>query len=112
MKKLKVALMFGGKSVEHEVSLMSAKNIASALDKNKYEVIFIGIDKDGRWLKCSSDFKINKTLKEISLIGKNNIKSANQGDAHSVVVDVAFSILHGPYGEDGTIQGLLKMLNF
>ena len=109
MKKLKVALMFGGKSVEHEVSLMSAKNIASALDKNKYEVIFIGIDKNGRWLKCSSDFKINKTLKEISLIGRNNIKSANQGEAHSVVVDVAFPILHGPYGEDGTIQGLLKM---
>jgi len=110
-KRLKVALIFGGKSVEHEVSLMSAKNVAEAMDKNKYEIIFIGIDKSGRWLKCNSDFKINKNLKEVSLVGKNKNKTANQGDSHSEIIDVAFPILHGSYGEDGTIQGLLKMAN-
>jgi D-alanine-D-alanine ligase len=108
-KKLRVALVFGGKSVEHEVSLMSAKNVAEAMDKNKYEIIFIGIDKNGKWLKCNSDFKINKNLSEISLISRKGERSANQGNSSTEVVDVVFPILHGPYGEDGTIQGLLKM---
>ncbi len=80
-KKLKVALLFGGKSVEHEISLRSARNIAKAIDAKKYNLVYIGIDKNGK-----------------------------QGNATSVIaVDVVFPVLHGPYGEDGTIQGLLKL---
>lgn len=108
-KKLKVALIFGGKSVEHEISLMSAKNVAEAMDKNKYEIIFVGIDKTGRWLKCNSDFKLDKNFGEISLIPRNGGRTANQGNASAEVVDAVFPILHGPHGEDGSIQGLLKM---
>jgi D-alanine-D-alanine ligase len=80
--KIKVALMFGGKSVEHEISLMSSKNIAEAMDKNKYEIIFVEIDKKGNF--------------DLDLLKK---------------ADVVFPILHGPFGEDGTIQGFLKILN-
>ncbi|MEA3399529.1 MAG: D-alanine--D-alanine ligase family protein [Patescibacteria group bacterium] len=94
-KKLKIALIFGGKSVEHEVSLMSAKNVAEAMDKSKYSILYIGIDKKGRWFRCDSSLKIKG--KEIS--------------PFDIKADVAFPILHGPYGEDGTIQGLLKLNN-
>ncbi|HUQ85473.1 MAG TPA: D-alanine--D-alanine ligase family protein [Candidatus Limnocylindrales bacterium] len=80
-KKLRIAVLYGGKSAEHDVSLKSAKNVINALDKNKYEVTPIKIDKDG---------KINFTL--------NNI-------------DLVFPVMHGPYGEDGSIQGFLKLAN-
>jgi D-alanine-D-alanine ligase len=79
--KLRVAILFGGKSAEHEVSIQSAKNIIKSLDKNKYEIVAIKINKDG---------KINFSL--------NNI-------------DVVFPVLHGPYGEDGSMQGYLKLLD-
>jgi len=81
-KKLKIGVLFGGKSAEHEVSLMSAKNVIGALDKNKYQVTQIKIPKHG-WFHFS-------VLKK---------------------VDVVFPVMHGPYGEDGSIQGLLKLLN-
>lgn len=80
MSKIKVGIIYGGKSAEHEVSLQSAENIIKAIDKEKYDVTPILIDKDGRW---SLDEKI----------------------------DVVFPVLHGPFGEDGTIQGLLKFAN-
>ena len=109
-KKLKVALLFGGKSVEHEVSLKSAKNIAEAMDKSKYEISFVGIDKKGNWLPFDKNFILHKTSKNVALVPKTNIKTANQGTAVSTIgVDVVFPVLHGSYGEDGTIQGLLKL---
>jgi D-alanine-D-alanine ligase len=80
--KLKIGILFGGKSAEHEVSIISAKNIIKALDKNKYDVLPIKIAKNG---KFSLDF-LNK-------------------------VDIVFPVLHGPFGEDGSMQGLLKILN-
>ena len=108
--KLKVALLFGGKSVEHEVSLMSAVNIKDAIDKNKYDVVCIGIDKDGRFLNAGKEIIINNKLKIVSLVNRNNLKTANQGNSSSVIaVDVVFPILHGSYGEDGTMQSLLKL---
>ena len=79
-KKLKIGVLFGGKSAEHEVSLQSAKNVIKALDKNKYTVIPIKIPKNGKF--------------NFSLIKK---------------VDVIFPVLHGPFGEDGSMQGLLKL---
>ena len=81
-KKLKIGVLFGGKSAEHEVSLRSARNIIKALDKTKYQIISKKINKDGKF-----DF--------------NNIKN----------FDVIFPVLHGPFGEDGTVQGLLKLAN-
>lgn len=93
-KKLKVAILFGGKSVEHEVSLMSAKNVASAIDKDRYEIVYIGIDKKGQWFKCGDDFKI---------------KGVKINSIYDLGIDVVFPILHGPFGEDGTVQGLLKV---
>lgn len=80
--KLKIGVLFGGKSAEHEVSINSAKNVIQALDKNKYEVKKIKIQKDGK-------FDINQ-LKNF---------------------DVIFPVLHGPFGEDGSMQGLLKVLD-
>lgn len=116
MKKIRVGLIFGGKSVEHEVSLQSAKNIYDALDKNKYDVILIGIDKKGKWyLNDSSTFLLNiKNPKLISLntnIAKKVTFIPGKEENQLVNSDVIFPILHGTNGEDGTLQGFLKLLN-
>lgn len=123
-KKLRVGIIFGGKSAEHEVSLQSAKNIIEALDKEKYEPVLIGVDKEGRWLlNDSSKFllnsenpkliKLNKEASQnIALIPQSNGKISNLDNCESNdSVDVVFPILHGPFGEDGTVQGLLKLAN-
>ncbi|OGT30778.1 MAG: D-alanine--D-alanine ligase A [Gammaproteobacteria bacterium RIFCSPHIGHO2_12_FULL_35_23] len=120
--KLKVGIIFGGKSAEHEVSLQSAKNIYQAINKDKYDVVLIGIDKQGQWL-LSNDSQLlieqnNPRLtklnlsNEVALVPQSNGKLVNvhTGQSHHAV-DVVFPILHGPFGEDGTIQGLLKLAN-
>lgn len=122
-RKIRVAIIFGGKSAEHEISIQSAKNVYNNLDKNKYEVALIGIDKQGRWtlnqpaqlLLTPSNPKLAKLNKsnQISLVQKRNSTqlisvSNNQSIGN---IDVVFPVLHGPYGEDGTIQGMLKLLN-
>ncbi|MDP2947651.1 MAG: D-alanine--D-alanine ligase [Nanoarchaeota archaeon] len=123
-KKIKVGILFGGKSVEHEVSLQSAKNVIGAIDKKKYEPVLIGIDKKGRWfLNNSSKFLLNsenpkliklnsKASQSFALIPQSNGKISNI-DTHRAdkLIDVFFPILHGPFGEDGTIQGFLKLAN-
>ncbi len=129
MKKIKVALLFGGKSAEHEVSLRSAESIANAIDKNKYEVVLIGIDKTGKWnlgdslskfLNKSNPklYKLNfSNSKSVALVPQgsgvisNLANSTSGGSASSGSIDVVFPILHGPFGEDGTVQGLLKLAN-
>jgi len=124
MKKIKVALLFGGKSAEHEVSLRSAENVANAIDKEKYEVVFIGIDKTGKWLMGDSSTKLldksNPKLYKLNASNSNSVALVPQG-GRSITnlsnpeskssVDVVFPILHGPFGEDGTVQGLLKLAN-
>lgn len=100
-RKIRVAIIFGGKSAEHEVSLQSAKNVLEAIDKEKYETILISIDKSGQW-------RLNDSL--VALMPQSGGKiSSLTGDNKSVAIDVAFPILHGPFGEDGTVQGLLKL---
>lgn len=124
MKKIRVGILFGGKSAEHEISLLSAKNIIEALDKNKYEPVLIGIDKSGRWLMNEpSRFLLNSTDPKLIALNKANSESValapqSEGKLTSLnsgrlnqSVDVVFPILHGPFGEDGTIQGLLKLAN-
>jgi D-alanine-D-alanine ligase len=102
--------LFGGKSVEHEVSLMSAKNIMDAVDKDIFDIICVGIDKKGTWLDTEGQISIKSTFKAVSLVSREGKRTANQGNATKTIeADVVFPILHGPYGEDGTVQGLLKL---
>ena len=121
-KKIKVGILFGGRSAEHEVSLQSAKNVAEAIDKDKYDVALIGIDKSGKWLLPNqsqyllnaSDPKLIKLNKEnpdsVALVPQSGGELTNltAGGTHSSI-GVVFPILHGPFGEDGTVQGLLKL---
>jgi len=124
MKKINVGILFGGKSTEHEVSLQSAKNVIDALDKDKYNITMIGIDKTGHWylndtthfLLNSSDPKriaLHVTHKKVAFVpGTESQQIVCIADENSwEKIDVVFPILHGPYGEDGTVQGLLKLAN-
>ncbi len=124
-KKLKVGIIFGGKSAEHEVSLQSAMNVIEAIDKEKYEPVLIGVDKQGKWLLSDrSEFLLNsgnpkliklnsKASQRIVLAPQSGGRIANldTSDGASTAIDVAFPLVHGPYGEDGTMQGLLKLAN-
>ena len=108
-QKINVGIIFGGKSAEHEVSLQSAKNVVLALDKEKYNPILIGIDKAGKWLLSGqSQLLIENHSPELSgplstaVLPSSEIFESNK-------IDVAFPILHGTFGEDGTVQGLLKL---
>jgi D-alanine-D-alanine ligase len=121
-KKLRVGILFGGQSAEHEVSLQSAKNVIEALDKEKYEPVLIGIDKSGRWeLHDQSSYLLNETNPKLIALNKTNTTvslapwktdQTIQGTGNDALygkIDVIFPVLHGPFGEDGTIQGLLKL---
>jgi len=117
-KKIRVALLFGGKSAEHEVSLRSATNVAEAIDKSKYEVVPIAIDKTGKWLLPDSAKALlgNGAPQSLRAAGKEVMLRPQSGGAVSFLaggsqqaVDVVFPILHGPLGEDGTVQGLLTL---
>jgi D-alanine-D-alanine ligase len=123
-KKLRVGILCGGKSAEHEVSLQSAKNIVEAIDKEKYDIVIIGIDKKGQWhrheasnfIRHEEDPKrisLNTAEDHVALIpGKRGEELLSLSDFRSVgPVDVVFPVLHGPFGEDGTVQGLLRLLD-
>src|SRR6202041_2228830 len=146
MKKLRVGILFGGRSGEHEVSLLSAASVLHAIDKNKYEVVPIGITKDGRWLTAEHaenllQGKIVLEARKLRAGDPNTTPAAAvlargesvivppepvhrqsglvpfQTDAaltrrasdRAINVDVIFPVLHGTFGEDGTIQGLLEL---
>ncbi len=109
-KKIKVGVVFGGQSAEHEVSLVSAESVMRVLDKKKYEVIPIGITKRGEWVTEKSKIK-NQKLKLLELFKKGKIKNGSRIPPEVLTkVDVIFPVLHGTYGEDGTVQGLFEML--
>jgi D-alanine-D-alanine ligase len=123
-RKIRVAILFGGRSAEHEVSLQSARNIIDAIDRNKYEVVLIGIDKKGQWhLNEESLFLLPTTQSQLPelpesgenlalVLGKQNQQLvALSGEEKLGSLDVIFPVLHGPFGEDGTVQGLLKLAN-
>ncbi len=117
--KMNVGLFFGGRSGEHEVSLMSARSVLNELDKEKYEVIQVGITKDGRWLHGNdalNAFESNdlKRLAEVALLpdpGKQGLYQwSGEGAFEPLVdIDVAFPVLHGTFGEDGTLQGMFEL---
>ena len=111
-KKLRVGILFGGKSGEHEVSLRSARSILKAIDRKKYDVVELGITKEGRWLKSSAaqallggDPTPTDSSKETGL----TIAAAAAEPAAGTGLDVVFPVLHGTFGEDGTIQGLFEL---
>jgi len=120
-KKKHVVIIFGGKSAEHEVSLQSAKNIYEAINKNKYNVSLIAVDRDGKWyLNDSKDLlektdpnliKLNSSNTKLSLIPGDDTKKIIDLNNQMLIekIDVIFPVMHGPFGEDGTIQGLLKL---
>jgi len=119
--KIKVGILFGGRSVEHEVSLQSAKNVIDAIDREKYEVTLIGIDKRGHWfLYDSSNFllnadnpkliKLNNSDKEVVMTtGESSGLYSLSENKFLDKLHVIFPVLHGTFGEDGTLQGLLKL---
>jgi D-alanine-D-alanine ligase len=118
--KLRVGVIFGGRSSEHEVSLNSAQSVMRALNPDKYEVIPIGIDKNGRWLSGDvvGTLTEGKTSHHATLLPDPKAKGLVQLDEGESVgltavsqLDVIFPVLHGPYGEDGTVQGLLELAN-
>lgn len=109
MRKIRVGVIFGGKSDEHEISLASARSIINEIDANKFEVVPVGITKEGRWILSDDPMKILSQKKVSDSIHSTIIPEFRQSSISSREIDVIFPILHGPYGEDGTIQGLLEM---
>ena len=123
-EKITVGIIFGGKSAEHEVSLQSAKNVYDAIDRSRFEPVLIGIDKNGVWrstggsllLLNSSDpsrISLNPDGAPVALCpasaGRLSTQAPSGQTTDSPKLDVIFPILHGPLGEDGTVQGLLKL---
>jgi len=127
-KKIRVGIIFGGKSGEHEVSLASAYSVARAIDREKYDVVMIGVTKQGGWLAgdnvlaqlaAASPTPLLKNMNdaepvknEDGVAGAQLAPLAAQNAAPPAplgAIDVAFPLLHGPFGEDGTVQGLLEL---
>jgi D-alanine--D-alanine ligase len=123
ISKTKIGVLYGGRSGEHNVSLCSAASVVCALDQNKYEVTAIGIDRDGRWyvqdkpeivpdkdfgkilsLKKSGKWLVNH-FEQKNKLHLYNIENKNE----EIIIDIVFPVLHGTYGEDGTLQGLLEL---
>ncbi len=122
MRKIKVGVVFGGRSGEHEVSLQSAKSILEAIDRTKYDVVPVGIDKEGRWhageestfLLNADDpvrIAINRGTAEVLPAvggGEGSLVDASSGHVWSGI-DVFFPVTHGTFGEDGSLQGLFRL---
>ncbi|MBL6446789.1 D-alanine--D-alanine ligase [Fulvivirga sp. 29W222] len=111
-KKLTVAILFGGKSVEHQISINSAKNVFEFIDKEKYTPVLIGISPKGEWFlkeEVNGNFDIKDSLKLILNTEKGGFHNNYSGE--TITPDLVFPVLHGTDGEDGSIQGLLKVIN-
>ncbi|MEP6818846.1 MAG: D-alanine--D-alanine ligase family protein [bacterium] len=129
-KKLRVGIIFGGRSGEHDVSIRSAASVIESIDRRKYDVVPIAISPEGKWLSPADAFNLlpgnTQTLlptkpgfgsrDAVAILGDpshTGLLSLNRkgGAANSQKLDVVFPVLHGPFGEDGTLQGLLEMAN-
>ncbi len=122
--KIRLGLIFGGRSAEHEVSLMSARSVLKAINKDKYDVTLVGITKEGKWIAGGDPLRALSAgdmadMSEAALLGepgKRELLALNEQPGSRAVqllsvteLDVIFPLLHGPYGEDGTVQGLLEL---
>ena len=106
-KKIRVGIIFGGRSTEHEVSLRSARSVIAALDTKKYEPVLIGIDKSGKWLPIDTSTKLLANTKPTPASTKVVVPEFSNEMRKSL--DVVFPVMHGSFGEDGTMQGFLKL---
>lgn len=113
MSKIKVAVVFGGRSTEHEISLISTEGILKHINRSLYEVIPLLIDINGHWFLQDSENTHDKMGTSVTLIqGEKGAAVLENGSGKILKeIDLVFPVLHGVFGEDGTIQGLLKMLN-
>lgn len=121
--KLRVAVLFGGRSAEHEISLLSARFVVQMLDRERFDPILIGIDKGGRWLLQEEALllgaardprlaKLNQSAPDVALAahpGPAGDAALTLGSGERRSIDVVFPVLHGPMGEDGCVQGLLEL---
>ena len=121
-RKVRVGIIFGGKSGEHEISLLSAQSVMRAMDKDKYEIVPIGVTQEGRWLAGGDPLKAltggqatmpkllgTRVVSRPSSAVSRALLPSVAGARHSDAVDVVFPVLHGPMGEDGTVQGLFEL---
>lgn len=110
----RIGVVFGGKSAEHEVSIRSACTIIRALDLNLYKVVLIGVDLEGGWhsklYTADQSDHLELVISDV-LLGESEVPSYFFNKEHPHSIDLAFPIIHGPFGEDGALQGLLKMAN-
>lgn len=117
MEKKRLLILFGGQSSEHEVSRVSASNVVENIDNNKYEVFIIGITKEGKWLLYKGpmaamrdgSWEGDPANRQAFLSPDATIRGIVCTDGTMYPIDVAFPVLHGLYGEDGTVQGLLEL---
>jgi len=112
VNKIRIGILYGGRSGEHEVSIASAASIFGHLDRDRYEPVPIRIEKDGRWVIDATPptaISAAHVLQETRTAALTAIEPTRAIDRQSV--DVVFPVLHGPYGEDGTVQGLLELAN-
>jgi D-alanine-D-alanine ligase len=120
-QKLRVGVVFGGRSGEHEISLRSARSIVDALDRDRYEPVLLGIDHDGRWHLQESaralldgpgaPLRLDPAAPDVTLTPGGHALVPDGSDGPRGALDVVFPVLHGTYGEDGTMQGLLEMID-
>ena len=115
MKKIRVGVLFGGRSCEHEVSVRSARSVLEAIDRSKYELTMIGISKAGQWLMAGNARAVLEAgvveeggLLPVSL-EQDGALVGREGGPVDQRLDVIFPLLHGPFGEDGTVQGLMEL---
>src|SRR5277367_1871387 len=119
-RKLRVGILFGGRSGEHEVSLLSAASVLKAIDHERYEIVPVGITKEGRWVTAGAaqallSGKASPALDQGSKGSEKVLSTAAERDlqptalGQTLKIDVIFPVLHGTFGEDGTIQGLFEM---
>ena len=130
MKKLRVGVIFGGRSGEHEVSIRSARAVIESIDRNKYDVLPIAISKEGKWLAPAEAANLlpssshsflpanfaAKAKGDVAIVGDPSHQglislSTTHRPLATEQLDVVFPVLHGPFGEDGTVQGLMEMAN-
>lgn len=117
MNKKNLVALFGGQSSEHVVSCMSAQNVIANMDTEKYNIIIVGITEDGHWVKVNSideikadTWRTNKTEAVLSPDAREKcLLVMEDGRVEKIPVDVVFPILHGLYGEDGTVQGIMEL---
>ncbi|TIW91454.1 MAG: D-alanine--D-alanine ligase A, partial [Mesorhizobium sp.] len=111
--KTRVAILYGGRSAEHDVSRLSSANVLKAIDRTRYDIVPIAISRSGRWLLQQLDegAPASEDGMEVALLpgGKGRLVAVSRDGTQPSPVDVVFPVLHGPFGEDGSVQGYAEV---